>query len=197
MATQENRAELINSGTVDGLLAFCDYLIEKGYATSGGVSPWKSAVKQVFEAVEGPEYADTDVRELDLDSYLRRWENMERGHYKAESLQSYGSRARRAHEAYLAYLENGTTPKLGRRTPRRKETDARSDTATTPQRNGGGGSGGASAVADLVDYPFPLRSGQLAYLRLPRQVERSDAERIAAFVQALVSEPTAGPSKEA
>lgn len=187
MATQENRAQVINAGTVDGLVAFCDYLIEKGYATSAAVTPWKSAVKQVFEAVEGPMYGDTDVRGLGLDEYLTRWETMERGNYKAESLQTYGSRLRRAHAAYLAYLENGTTPQLARRAPRRRETDERSTEPTQSQRNIG--SGAAPTTADLVDYPFPLQSGQLAYVRLPRQLHRTDAERLAAFVRTLVFEP--------
>lgn len=190
MATQENRAQVINSGTVDGLTAFCDYLIDKGYATRGAVTSWKSAAKQVFEAVEGAEYGALDVRALDLDDYLGRWENMERGNYKAESLQSYGSRIRRAHEAYLAYLADGTTPQLGRRASRRREAEERSSTERRPQRNDGG-VGGTATAADLVDYPFPLQSGQLAYVRLPRNLQRTDAERLAAFVRTLVFEAQA------
>ncbi len=192
MATQENRAQTISSGTVDGLVAFCDYLIEKGYAASGAVTPWKSAAKQVFEAVEGPTYGEFDVRGLNLDDYLMRWETMQRGKYKAESIQSYASRLRRAHEAYLAYLESGTTPQLGRRTTRRREAAAQAPATAEMRANGYGGGGNAPAtVADLVDYPFPLQSGQLAYVRLPRQLYRGDAERLAAFVRTLVFEPQA------
>jgi hypothetical protein len=187
MATQEDRSKVIGSGTVDGLLAFCDYLIDKGYASSGAVGPWKSAAKQVFEAVEGENYGTTDVRAIDLDEYLSRFEDMERGHYKAESIASYGSRLRRAHEAYLAFLADGRTPQL-RRGPQRQDGDrARPGprTQTTPPAQA------ASTVADLVEYPFPLRSGQLAYVRLPKKLEKTDAERIAAFVRTLVFEPMA------
>lgn len=200
MATPENRSQIINSGTVDGLLAFCDYLIKNGYATRGSVTPWKSATKQVFEAVEGPEYGALDVRALDLDEYLQRWENMERGNYKIESLQSYGSRLRRAHEAYLAYLNNGTTPQLTRRPTRRREADDQSPVERRPDRTDVSGTAGPPAGGTLVDYPFPLRTGQLAYVRLPRQLERADAERLAAFVKTLVFEPqgelTAGTPEE-
>jgi hypothetical protein len=204
MAAQENQARVISSGTVEGLVAFCDYLIDKGYAPSGAVTPWKSAAKQVFEAVEGSEYGAFDVREIDLDEYLRRWENMERGHYKVESLQSYASRLRRAHEAYLAYLASGTTPQLGRRAAaRRRETEERAggESRSGSQRNGGvGTSSGAPPVPDLIDYPFPLQSGQLVYIRLPRNLGRTDSERLAAFVRTLVFEPQgqlpAGSSEE-
>ncbi len=199
MATQENRAEVINSGTVEGLLAFCDYLIDKGYAASGAVGPWKSAVNQICEAVEGSDYVSSDVRGLDVEDYLRRWEIMERGNYKAESLASYGSRFRRALRAYGDYLENGTTPQLGRRAPRRSRDAADSaprGQRATPDRN----DRTTPQVADLVDYPFPLQSGQLGYVRLPRDLQRADAERLAAFVRTLVFEPqrqlSAGETEE-
>jgi hypothetical protein len=188
MGTQEDRSKVISSGTVDGLLAFCDYLIDKGYASSGAVGPWKSAAKQVFEAVEGENYGTTDVRSIDLDEYLGRFENMERGRYKAESLASYGSRLRRAHEAYLAFLVDGRTPQL-RRGPQRQDGERprpRSKPETTTPS-----APIAPSVADLVEYPFPLRSGQLAYVRLPKKLEKADAERIAAFVRTLVFEPIA------
>ena len=187
MSTQEDRSKVIGSGTVEGLLTFCDYLIDKGYGSSGAVGPWKSAAKQVFEAVEGENYRVTDVRTIDLDEYLGRFETMERGNYKAESLASYGSRVRRAHEAYLAFLADGRTPQL-RRGPQRQDGETprpktRSQAPPPPSTS--------STVADLIEYPFPLRSGQLAYVRLPKKLEKADAERIAAFVRTLVFEPVA------
>ena len=157
------------------------------------MTPWKSAAKQVFEAVEGPAYGSTDVRELDLDDCLRRWENMERGNYKAESLQSYGSRLRRAHAAYLAFLANGTTPQLSRRTPRRREarTSRRPPRSSATAERGPAAGAAAPPAADLVDYPFPCSgSGQLAYGASPAHARaHTDAERLAAFVRTLVFEP--------
>lgn len=43
--------------------------------------------------------------------------------------------------------------------------------------------------ADLIDYPFPLRSGQVANLRLPKRLEKKDSERLGAFLETLVLEP--------
>lgn len=37
-----------------------------------------------------------------------------------------------------------------------------------------------------MDYPFPLRAGGVAHLRLPKKLERDDAERLAVFIRALV-----------
>jgi hypothetical protein len=41
----------------------------------------------------------------------------------------------------------------------------------------------------MVDYPFPLRSGQIAHVRLPARVEREDAERMSASLRTLVIDP--------
>jgi hypothetical protein len=193
MATQEDRSKLLATGTADGLLAFCDYLEDKGYAASSAVGPWKSAARQIFEAVEGDDYGSLDVRRLDLDEYLARFEIMERGNYKAESLRAYGSRFKRAMDAYLGFLENGRTPQL-RQGPRGRRTDraGRTPDGTLPPAHSAGRARAAvSPVADLVEYPFPLRSGTLAYVRLPRRLEKADAERLAAFVRTLVFDPPA------
>ena len=40
-----------------------------------------------------------------------------------------------------------------------------------------------------MTYPFPLRSGQLAFVQLPLRMEKEDAKRLAAFVRTLVFAP--------
>lgn len=47
----------------------------------------------------------------------------------------------------------------------------------------------AAPGSQLIDYPFPLVSGTLAYLRLPRRLEKADADRLGAFIRTLVLEP--------
>jgi hypothetical protein len=188
MATQDDRSRTIASGTVDGLLEFCDYLVEKGYGTSAAITPWKSASRQVFGAVEGEDFGSRDVRSIDLDEYLARFENMERGNYKAESIQAYGTRVRRAVDAYLAFLADGRAPQL-KRGVRRQRDGSRGNATLAGARSEGSATATAPGIADLIEYPFPLASGQMAYLRLPRRLEKPDAERIAAYVQTLVYEP--------
>lgn len=43
-----------------------------------------------------------------------------------------------------------------------------------------------AATSSLIAYPFPLKSGQIAQLNLPTQLEHEDAERLIQFVRALV-----------
>src|SRR4051794_2329330 len=50
MAT--DTSEQISNGTVAGLFQFLDYLVDKGYAPSATVRPWRNASRKVFEAME-------------------------------------------------------------------------------------------------------------------------------------------------
>jgi hypothetical protein len=189
MATQEDRWRVIATGTVDGLLAFCDWLVDKRYASSAAVGPWKSAATRVFAAVEGEEsYGAFEVTGLDLDEYMRRFENAVRGgSLKAESIAAYRARVRRALDAYEQFLEDGRPPQLRQGRPRRQRTSQNGgdETAREPAR----GEAPAPSAASLVDYPFPLTSGEMAYLRLPKRLTKGDAERLGTFVRTLVLEP--------
>lgn len=189
MAAQEDRSNQINTGTAEGLLAFLDYLTDKGYATSAAVNPLRSAVRQILTAVEGSDYANVDVRSLDVEGCLDRFENIARGEYKAESLQSYGSRFRRALALYEIFLTEGRPPSL--RTSRRSRTDSGSGENVTPagRRRPQLMPSAPATAPDFMDYPFPLRAGGVAHLRLPKTLERDDAERLAVFIRALVFEP--------
>jgi hypothetical protein len=182
----------IGSGTAAGLLAFMDFMINKGYASSSSVSPWKSAAKQVFSTVEGDDYESLDVRGLDVEEYLGRFENRSIGKYKADSLAAYRSRFRRAVESYQSYLADPNWKPNLRATPRRsngegaKARTGRPASRPSPAPNPTPPSGGGSP--SLITYPFPLKSGQMAQLHLPTTLDREDAERLTQFVRALVFE---------
>jgi hypothetical protein len=66
-----------------------------------------------------------------------------------------------------------------------------------PANHGGTAAAGARrpASSDLVQYPFPLRAGVMAYFSLPRDLRRSEAQRIAAFVASLAIDSAAEPEE--
>jgi hypothetical protein len=178
----------IGSGTAAGLLAFLDFLIEKGYATSAQVTPWKSAVRQVLSTLEGEDFGSVPILMIDADEYMTRFENLVMGRYKHESLASYRSRFRRAIEAYRAYLDDKALPE--RLSPRSRPTRERASRAADPPRapNRPNASTEAADPERLIEYPFPLRSGTMARLLLPRRLEKADAERLGMFIRALALE---------
>jgi hypothetical protein len=192
-------ANNINSGTVQGLLDFLDYLVERGYGTNSAVHPLRSAVKQVFSKVEGDGYESHDLQAFDADDFLNRFETKARGDYKQESLTAYRKRFERALAYYRAFLDDGSTPTFrAPRGPSPGKTDSKqirsSNSTKAAKRSATAGS--AHQIAEtpatphiptpaLIDYPFPLRGGQLAYVRLPRDLQKEDAQRMGAFLLTL------------
>jgi hypothetical protein len=187
----------MGSGTVAGLMAFFDYLTNKGMATPAAITPLKSAARQVFETVEGTENIDEiDVRSLDVDEYLDRFQvkAMSSGRYKPESITAYRSRFGRGIDYYTTFLTTGTPPKIRLRASSGPASKRAASSDDAP-RSATGSAGTTEApdmqspTGNLISYPFPLQSGGIANLRLPVRLERADAERMATFIRTLVFEP--------
>lgn len=206
MSEQGNGSAIIQAGTAQGLLEFLDYVVAKGYGPATAAGPQKSAVRQVMTVTEGDDFGSFDIRGGDVEDVLRRFEVRARGDLKTESIHSYKSRFMRAVDSYRKFLETGTPPRY-RQTSRRSMTvsggtkrtrsAAPSPTPAAPTPSAGASSQGER----MVDYPFPLKSGALANFRLPVNLDRADAERMAHFLRALVSDhpkqlPAGDPEKE-
>ncbi|WP_217915420.1 hypothetical protein [Miltoncostaea marina] len=176
-------------------MEFLDYMVKSGYAPVGAMNAWKSATKQVFVKVEGEDFGTVDVRSFDPDEYLDRFETIVMGRYKRESLDAYRVRFRKAIGAYREYLadpKNWKRPTF--RASSRQRRVANSDSPATPAtsaatRTSNGTSAKVESDQGLIDYPFPLRSGQMAQLRLPARLDKTDAERLGAFLRTLSFEP--------
>jgi len=182
----ENGSTKIGTGTAEGLMEFFDFLVAKGYATPAAVTPLRSASRQILSTVDGDDFLGVDVRSLDADAHLVRFENMVVGQYKHESLVQYRNRFKRGLSAYLTYLNDKQIPSFGRssgkrggeRSSQKPGAVRKTPTPSAPMP--------PSTAERLIDYPFPLRSGQIAILRLPVGLEKTDAERMGAFIRTLV-----------
>lgn len=193
-----------NSGTAGGLLAFLEYVMDKGLATRSSADPLRSAAQVIFQKMEGESFASLDVRTLDENAYLDHFSNKFRTDYRPDSLLTYRRRFARALELYRGFLSD---PEWRYPTGRRTATQAakaRAETRRSARPTAGvssavDGSDSATTGGDttvevpgqgLTTFTFPLRNGTLAgYLRLPLDLTRRDANRLSAFIQALVSEP--------
>lgn len=186
---EQNGGTKIGTGTAEGLMEFFDFLVAKGYATPAAVTPLKSASRQILSTVDGDDFGRLDVRGLDAEAHLDRFENMVVGQYKHESLVQYRNRFKRGLAAYLAYLNDKQIPSFGgsarKRTGERTGTKPSTGRTTPPPP----APMPTSTAERLIDYPFPLRSGQIAILRLPVGLGKTDAERMGAFIRTLVLDP--------
>jgi len=139
------------------------------------------------------------VQSVNVDEYLDRFQvkAIGTGRLKPESITAYRSRFSRAIDYYTKYLASGEVPKFrlqsGGGTSTRRRTPPTTDGATA-QAEAGRPSVAADAAESesktgMITYPFPLESGDIANVRLPRRLRRADAERLAAFIRTLVFEP--------
>jgi hypothetical protein len=128
---------------------------------------------------------------------MGRFETLAGHKYAPDSLRAYRTRFNRAVELYRQYLDKGSAgfkPPPGR-APRRRTSEPASSNGSTGNTRSASTSPAAPQVPagapaqTLIDYPFPLRTGGIAHLYLPPTLEKDDAERLAAYVRALVFEP--------
>jgi hypothetical protein len=189
MATEEFAH--IKDGTLEGLDEFCNWVIAKGLMRAPSVEPIRSATRQIMATVE-PDNPDLDLRTINRDEIVARFETLAGHKYAPDSLRAYSNRFNRALDLYGQYLENGPSgfkPPAGR-APRKRasqppSTDAQSSNGTAATH----GPAAPAVPQSLIDYPFPTSAGTIAHLYLPQKLEKADAERMATFIRALVLEP--------
>jgi hypothetical protein len=178
----------INSKTTAGLFEFCDFMVEKGYATTAATDPWKTAARKMLGTVFGEEFEGTDLTSLDFDDVTTRFETLTRGQYKHESVLTYARRLKNAVDAYLEYLDTGKPPQLRRSSattkpePKKASSSSSAPKLKQPKQQ-------QEPMGDLVKFPFPLKGGEMAQLHLPRRLQRDDADRLSAFLRTLQIEP--------
>lgn len=187
----------IGLGNAAGLVEYLDTIIEKGRATSGAIIPLKTAFRQVMEAVDGKDWTQKQVTDIDVEDYLTRFGNLTRGRYSDGSLVTYKSRVNKAVGWYLKFMEQpGWMPSVPTRAPRGASNGPKpapkDQTPTTPsltvKEQAKNPQGGDATIppGDLMTYPFPLSNGQMATLKLPFALEESDAKRLERFIDSLV-----------
>ena len=183
----------IGNRKISGLITYLDSLVEKGRVRSSVVVPLKTAVRQIFETVEGDNWVNIDISEIDLDDYMVRFKNLALDRYNEDSYKAYKARANRALNWYNNFLQSpGWTPQIRKSSNSNKKTiksstskdSIKSPTPTTTFKS----AAKSSAPNDLIGFPFPLSNGSLASLYLPKQLSKTDAERLSQFIFSLVVE---------
>ena len=183
----------MKNGTGQDLVRFWDWVVEKGLVKRATANARKTAAVEVLDALG--EGTSVDIRQLDVEDALRRFENLKSAKYTPSSLSTYKSRFRKAVAEYLAYLDNpsGWRPGIKPRTVRGKKTAVPSGSTTGARDQSHDDSHdtmGASTAHPgggprLIDYPIPVREGVVAVLKLPMDLRSSEARRLASWLSAL------------
>jgi hypothetical protein len=182
----------IMSGTGNGLIAFLDWAARAGELSRTTANGYKTAVTQLLGIDE--QWGTLDVTTLDMERQAERFGRVRAGDHKVDTLQVYVSRAKTAVRLYLNYINNPSSFRAGGRgrTKSPSTTKTKGSQSAKPVQNHAAGpesnarhTGTAADPASLERYPFPLRQDLMVYLSLPRDLSRSEAHRLGAYLTSL------------
>jgi hypothetical protein len=176
----------MTDATGKALLDHWNWAAEKGVMNKNTANGLRAACSQVLSALDNGEAVD--IKTLDIDDTLLRFQNLKKSQFKPEVLGAYKRRFRQAVTSYLAYLNDpgGWKPRTIERTTtngtEKKKANAKAnEPATEPARP----IRHEMPQVNMMDYPFPLREGQIARLILPRDLKASEVKRLGAFMSTL------------
>jgi len=141
---------------------------------------FRTACSRVLETVSA---LDTPIDELKTDDVLIRFQNLSGQRFAPRSLAAYKQRLGTALSSYREYLaapDKWKAPSAGNRANGSRARRAKPKEEASRQ-------GHPSPPQDerLISYPFPVRPSLTATLQLPRDLRRSEAERMKQFLDTI------------
>jgi len=175
------------------LMRFLDMMDSKGLAPANTVGGLKSAAGKILKDLS--EQEDADVRKVDVETAIRRFNNKNPGVLSPSSLAEYQRRVSRVIEEFVQYTEDpaGFKPR-GRAVTKRSDNGSRSKERRSPTAE--------EAKPDAEDrdesrprhepqprlgltLAYPIRDDFLAQVVIPRDMSVEEAKRLSAFIQTL------------
>lgn len=185
--------------SVNGLKQFISLVRDKGLASKSTAQGWVVAVNKVLEHV--PENEHADVRAVDVQAAIRRFNNKNPGLLSPKSLGEYQRRVAQVITEFLNWAEDPVAyrPKGGGATPvrRRAATDARRSSPMRQERQNipaAEATSSSPSRSQALSQPlaltlnFPLRPDFLVQITVPRDLKTDEARRLSAFILTLASD---------
>jgi hypothetical protein len=175
-----------NTYSVEELLAFLEHAAERGLMPAATAQALAVASRNVFGVLSDQE--KPDVRQLDLDAVIRRFQNKRARDFSTDTLKEYDRRVRRAVKQFMEWRED----------PANFRSPTRSTTSGRKRKSGLENMGGAesssmssgvswSAAPGTYQTMLPLAPGRIVTLaNIPQDLTQAEAERLAQFVRMLV-----------
>jgi hypothetical protein len=173
---------MANAYSMDDLLEFLSHAGERGLMPAATAQALAVAVRNVFSVLGGEERAD--IRSLDLDTAIKRFNNKRAKDFNPSSLKEYARRVRRAMELYGQWRENPANFSVRTRTPSaaKKDRAAQPEIPTPKEMDYQSGQNASAGYQSA----FPVRPGRVVtLLNIPEDLTTAEAERLAQFVRML------------
>lgn len=170
--------------TGKALVEHWKWAADKGLMNSNTANALRAACAQVLSVVDG--WETVDVRTIDVDDISRRFQNKRSKDFKPESLDAYKRRFGQAVKMFLDYANDPSSWKASS-----QERSSRKEKKNSVPSNGDMAgaqidrSASPTIASGLVEYPFPLREGRLAYLKLPADLKMVEVKRLTAYLSTL------------
>lgn len=172
-------------------LEFWKRAAEKGELKSSTARTIRISCEQILQCTEN--WETLDMRMLNVEDAFRRFVNKRGRDLKSASLASYKNRLKNGIGMFLDYSNDPSSwkPRMKSRIrgqeKKEPQTIVLADTINdTPQSPPAMQEQSKSLpAAPLIEYPFPLREGQLAYLKLPTNLRLFDVKRLTIYLNSL------------
>lgn len=174
-----------------GLLKFLDTVVAKGLVNSNTASGLKAACTRILD-----DLADADdVRKVDVNSAVVRYNNRNPGVLSPNSLAEYQRRVSRAISDFASWVENpaGFKPRARRASGKngRKSDGASSGNGVVARQEAPAPAAHAelpTATSMGLPLNYPLRPDFLAQVVIPRDLTAEEARRLGAFLLTLAAD---------
>ena len=167
---------------MNDLLDFLTHAGDKGLMPAASAQALAVAARNVFGVLE--ENEQKNVKELDLDVIIKRFNNKRARDFSPASLKEYGRRVRKAVDLYEQWKDNPADFSVKTRAPRRsrkgsqadiREHDVATNVGQTPPNRTG-----------AYQSSFPVGPGRVVTLsNIPQDLNSAEAEKLAQFVRML------------
>lgn len=171
----------------NALLKFLDTVVSQGLVNANTGGGLKAACARILD-----DLADTDdVRGVDVNTAVVRYNNRNPGALSPNSLTEYQRRVSRAISDFVSWVENPAGFK-----PRARGTAAKTGRRTDSAQNGRTGAShqdrppapAAQSTSTGLPLSYPLRPDFLAQVVIPRDLTAEEARRLGAFLLTLAAD---------
>ncbi|MGH7718267.1 MAG: hypothetical protein ACREON_05415 [Gemmatimonadaceae bacterium] len=188
-----NVAIMTTGYSIDDLLGFLEHVADRGLMPTATARSLAVATRNVFGVLNDDERGD--VRTLDLDAVIRRFQNKRARDFTPDSLKEYERRVRRAVQSFTAWRDDPANFRPKTRVTaagRRRSTSGvpAGQAVSEPEPSGESPiAPGQDATEGGYQTAFPLRANHVVTLsNVPTDLSAAEADRLAQFVRMLVTE---------
>lgn len=171
--------------SVEELLDFLSQASMRGLLPVATAKALAVAVRNVTGVLDPDERAD--LRSLDLESVIRRFNDKRANDFNPSSLREYGQRTRRAVEYFLASKDDPAGLSIRRRATAKAKTEtSQPDSIPSAQIAKTDAEPPISRIENGYQSAFPIRPGHIVTINnIPHDLSGAEADRLAQFIRLL------------